>query len=288
MGKLEGRTALVTGGSRGIGRAIAERFAQEGANVAVNFTSNESAAGEVVAFAEAQGVKTQMYKTNVGDEGQCQQMIERAIADFGQVDVLINNAGLGSAAIDRPTIADATNEQWSKLLGVNLWGPIYLCRALVPHMRKADRSDIVMISSIASQALNPGFGVYSVRQGRTRGHGPHAGKGGKAPRHARKHDRARTGGHGYGKADCRGHGTRFGHPCSRRQYAVRIRLYSPGYRGHGGAPLLGRRPLHHESADHDHGRLIGHPGAGEARHPEGGRPLARAPPVTLPLELIGA
>ncbi len=161
MGKLEGRTALVTGGSRGIGRAIVERFAKEGANVAVNFTSNESAASEVVAFAEAQGVKTQMYKANVGDEGQCHQMIERAIADFGQVDALINNAGLGPP-IDRPTIADATNQQWNKLLRVNLWGPIYLCRALVPHMRKADRSDIVMISSTASQALNPGFGVYSV------------------------------------------------------------------------------------------------------------------------------
>ena len=161
MGKLEGRTALVTGGSRGIGRAIAERFAQEGANVAVNFTSNESAAGEVVAFAEAQGVKTQMYKANVGDEDECHQMIERAIADFGQVDALINNAGLGPP-IDRPTIADATNQQWNKLLRVNLWGPIYLCRALVPHMRKADRSDIVMISSTASQVLNPGFGVYSV------------------------------------------------------------------------------------------------------------------------------
>ncbi len=161
MGKLEGRTALVTGGSRGIGRAIVERFAQEGANVAVNFASNESAASEAVAFAEAQGVKTQMYKANVGDEDECHQMIERAIADFGQVDALINNAGLGPP-IDRPTIADATNQQWNKLLRVNLWGPIYLCRALVPHMRKADRSDIVMISSTASQALNPGFGVYSV------------------------------------------------------------------------------------------------------------------------------
>ena len=161
MGKLEGRTALVTGGSRGIGRAIVERFAQEGANVAVNFASNESAASEVVAFAEAQGVKTQMYKANVGDEDECHQMIERAIADFGQVDALINNAGLGPP-IDQPTIADATNQQWNKLLGVNLWGPIYLCRALVPHMRKADRSDIVMISSTASQALNPGFGVYAV------------------------------------------------------------------------------------------------------------------------------
>lgn len=115
-------------------------------------------------FEQQQGVKAQMYKADVGNEAQCQQMIERAIADLGQVDALINNAGLGPTAIDRPAIADATNEQWNKLLGVNLWGPIYLCRALVPHMRQADRSDIVMISSIAAQALNhiPGVGVYSV------------------------------------------------------------------------------------------------------------------------------
>jgi len=162
VGKLEGRTALVTGGSRGIGRAIVERFAAEGADVAINYTSNAEAAGEVAAAVEALGGKARIYQADVGDETACVAMCEAAIADFGQIDALVNNAGLGSAAINRPHIADATNEQWQRLLDVNVWGPIYLCRTLVPHMREAGRSDVVMISSIAAQSLNPGFGVYAV------------------------------------------------------------------------------------------------------------------------------
>jgi len=162
MGKLEGRTALITGASRGIGRAMALRFAAEGADVAINYTSNEAAAREVADAVATAGRTAQLYQANVGDEAACQAMCDAAISDFGQIDILVNNAGLGSAAINRPAIADATNEQWDRLLDVNLRGPIYLCRTLVPHMRKAPRSDVIMISSIAAQSLNPGFGVYAV------------------------------------------------------------------------------------------------------------------------------
>ena len=153
MGKLDGRSALITGGSRGIGRAIALRFASEGAQVGINDTSNEKAAAEVVNEINDLGMTAHAYQADVADETATTQMIENAIKDFGQVDIFINNAGLGSAASDRPNIADATNNQWSRLLDVNLWGPIYLCRGLVPHMRSAPRSDIVMLSSIAAQSL---------------------------------------------------------------------------------------------------------------------------------------
>lgn len=162
MAKLAGRTALVTGASRGIGRAIAERFAAEGADVAINYANNGSAAAEVKAAVESHGRRAELYRADVADESAVAAMCHAAIADFGQIDILVNNAGLGSAAINRPTIAEATNEQWQTLLGVNLWGPIFMCRALVPHLRGADRSDVVMISSIAAQSLAPGFGVYSV------------------------------------------------------------------------------------------------------------------------------
>jgi 3-oxoacyl-[acyl-carrier protein] reductase len=162
MSRLSGRTALITGASRGIGRAIAERFAGEGADVAINYTSNEKAAREVAEAVQALGQKAQIYQANVGEESACKAMSDAVLNDFGEISILVNNAGLGSAAINRPRIADASNDQWQALLDVNLWGPIYLCRELVPHMRNAPRSDVIMISSIAAQALNPGYGVYSV------------------------------------------------------------------------------------------------------------------------------
>tara|TARA_E500000178_G_scaffold122780_1_gene122715 strand:+ start:2221 stop:2985 length:765 start_codon:yes stop_codon:yes gene_type:complete len=162
MGKLSGRTALITGASRGIGSAIAQRFAAEGANVAINCARDESAANEVSNHINNLGVKSFVYRANIADEKECVRMIDAAIKDFGQIDALICNAGIGSAAINRPAIADATNEQWDTILDVNLWGPIYLCRGLVPHLRKAQRSDIVVLSSTAVQMLKPGSGVYSV------------------------------------------------------------------------------------------------------------------------------
>ena len=157
MGKLTGRTALISGASRGIGRAIAERFAREGADVAVNYMSNEAAANEVAESVRAQGQRAEIYQANVGDEADCNAMCDAVLKDFGNLDILVNNAGMGSTAINRPKIADATNEQWQTLLAVNVWGPIYLCRRLVPVLRAADRSDVIMISSRAAQLMNPGL-----------------------------------------------------------------------------------------------------------------------------------
>ncbi|HLY81242.1 MAG TPA: SDR family NAD(P)-dependent oxidoreductase, partial [Caulobacteraceae bacterium] len=83
MGKLEERTALVTGGSRGIGRAVSLRFAREGANVAINYAGNEAAAREVADEARALGVRAEIYQADVADAGAVAAMCERAIADFG-------------------------------------------------------------------------------------------------------------------------------------------------------------------------------------------------------------
>ena len=162
MNRLNGRTALITGASRGIGRAIAERFASEGANLAINYTRSIEAALEVATVAKKYGVAARVYNANVGQEADCIQLAEAVINDFEQVDVLVNNAGVGATSILRPSIAEATNEQWHALMSVNFWGPVWLCRALVPHMRLAPRSDIIMMSTIAVQAISPRFGVYAV------------------------------------------------------------------------------------------------------------------------------
>ena len=162
MGKLEGRTAMVTGGGRGIGRAVCERFAREGANLAINYASNEASALETAEAARALGVRAEIYQADVADAGAVNAMCEKAIADFGQIDALINNAGIGSSAVNRPTITGATDEQYRLLFGANLWGPINMCRALVPHMRAAARGDVIMVSSIAAQSMGARMGLYSI------------------------------------------------------------------------------------------------------------------------------
>ena len=162
MQRLKGRTALITGASRGIGRAIAERFAAEGANIAINYVHNADSAREVADVAAGHGVEARIYQADVGQEADCVRLASEAIRDFAQMVILINNAGLGATSIDRPRIVDASNDQWQRLLSVNLWGPIWLCRALVPHMREAPRSDVIVMSTIATELLAPSFGVYAV------------------------------------------------------------------------------------------------------------------------------
>jgi len=153
---------MVTGGGRGIGRAVCERFAREGANLAINYASNEASALETAEAARALGVRAEIYQADVADAGAVNAMCEKAIADFGQIDALINNAGIGSSAVNRPTITGATDEQYRLLFGANLWGPINMCRALVPHMRAAARGDVIMVSSIAAQSMGARMGLYSI------------------------------------------------------------------------------------------------------------------------------
>ena len=162
MAGLDGRTALVTGGSRGIGRAICLRLANDGADIAINFANSADAANEVAEEVRALGRRTEVYQADVSDREAVNAMCEQAIADFGQIDILVNNAGIGSSGINRPTITEATQEQWELLIGANLWGPIHMCRALVPHMRAAERSDVIMISSVASLNMGPRMGLYSI------------------------------------------------------------------------------------------------------------------------------
>ena len=162
MGRLDGRTALVTGGSRGIGAATVLRLASEGADVAINYATSEDAAQKIAEEVRALGRKAEIDQADVADNSACAKMCESVLTDYSRIDILVNNAGIGSAAINRPTIVDATDQQWQLLLGANLFGPINMCRLLVPQMRDADRSDVIVISSVAAQNLAPGFGVYSV------------------------------------------------------------------------------------------------------------------------------
>ncbi len=161
MGDLDGRVALVTGGSRGIGRAICLRLAQDGADIAINYHSNEGAARQVADEVRALGRRAEIYAADVAVEEDCWRMAEAALADFGHVDILVNNAGIGATAVGRPLVADSGPEPFERLMAAHAYGPFYLCQALVPRMRNLGRGDVVMTSSVAAQNFGATGGTYS-------------------------------------------------------------------------------------------------------------------------------
>jgi len=132
MGKLDGKVALVTGSGRNIGRATVLKLAGEGANVVVNARSNEKEADEVVRAAEKLGVKAISVIADVGKREAVEAMAQRALGEFGRVDILINNAAI------RPhkPFTELTVEDWEAVRGVVLDGALYLTRAVIPTMVK--------------------------------------------------------------------------------------------------------------------------------------------------------
>ncbi|MCK9486753.1 MAG: SDR family oxidoreductase [Dehalococcoidia bacterium] len=161
MGDLDGRVALVTGGSRGIGRGICLRLAEDGADIAINYHSNADAAREVAEEVRALGRRAETFPADVAVEDDCGRLAAAALEAFGKVDILVNNAGIGATAVGRPHVAEAEPEAFYQLMAAHAFGPFYLSRALVPQMREQPRGDVVMISSVAAQGYGPTGGTYS-------------------------------------------------------------------------------------------------------------------------------
>ena len=124
--KLENKIALITGGSRGIGRGIALGFAREGADVIVNYCSNEERAREVVASVSESGRKSRAIRADMGDMEQVASLVEEAWDAFGRIDILVNNAGIAYFE----SFLDLRFDQWRRVLAVNLDG-VMLCSQLV-------------------------------------------------------------------------------------------------------------------------------------------------------------
>jgi 3-oxoacyl-[acyl-carrier protein] reductase len=162
MNGLEGRVALVTGGSRGIGAAIALTFARHGADVAVNYNSSKDLADEVCEGVRRLGRRAIAVQADVRDEAACDAMVSRIEAELGTVGILVNNAGVGSASEGQPPIATMADEQLQRLLAAHVFGPLHLCRRIVPGMRDLQRGDVIMISSVAAQGFAPRMGVYGI------------------------------------------------------------------------------------------------------------------------------
>jgi 3-oxoacyl-[acyl-carrier protein] reductase len=148
-GKLQGRVVLVTGAGTGIGRAIALLFAREGASVAVNYHRSREAAEEVVSQIHSAGGRAISAPADVAKDPEVRAMIGRVAAEFGRLDILINNAGW-STRIPHRQLDDVTDEIWDKTLDINLKGVFHCVRAAVPFLQRQPGASIVNITSTAS------------------------------------------------------------------------------------------------------------------------------------------
>jgi len=142
---LEGRGVIVTGATRGIGRAIALEVARRGANVAFNYLHSEQQAREVKAEIEKLGVKALAFNADVGDLKSVREMVNAAKKEFGSLDGLVNNAGLTRDKV----FVMMTEEDWNEVIRTNLTGPFNFARAAVFNMMKAKRGSVLNITSVS-------------------------------------------------------------------------------------------------------------------------------------------
>src|SRR6184192_4799614 len=158
--KLEGKIALITGGSRGIGAAIAKRLAADGANVAITYTKGAEAAASVVTEIERAGRKAIAIQADAADAGAVEAAVEKTVATFGRLDVLVNNAG---TAIPK-RFEETTLEELDRLIDVNVRGTLVATQAALKHMKNGGR--IIMIgSSVGERVMVPGLVPYSATKG---------------------------------------------------------------------------------------------------------------------------
>jgi 3-oxoacyl-(acyl-carrier-protein) reductase len=155
--KLEGRVALVTGGTRGIGAAISHSLASQGAIVAAGYTSNTEAAEEFLEGFQGDGNEGSVHKGNVANCEDCQRVVKEVIERHDRLDILVNNAGITS---DKPFLKMGV-EDWDKVIRVNLSGAFYMSKPVLEHMIERGSGRIVNISSIVGQMGNIGQANYA-------------------------------------------------------------------------------------------------------------------------------
>jgi glucose 1-dehydrogenase/3-oxoacyl-[acyl-carrier protein] reductase len=156
--KLKGKVAIITGASRGIGRGIAEIFAEEGADVAVNYVAEAKGAEEVAAYVKSKGRRAITVKADVAKRAEVEAMFDKVWKELGPADILVNNAGIETIV----PFLDLTDDQWTRLVDVNLRGcwlcSQVFCKRLIPAKRKGN---IVHIGSIQAAKVLPGRTHYA-------------------------------------------------------------------------------------------------------------------------------
>jgi 3-oxoacyl-[acyl-carrier protein] reductase len=158
---LTGKAALVTGGSRGIGRAVALLLARAGCDLAVNYRRDEKSAKEVRRTAEGYGVRAIEACADVSDRGQVEDMVETVVSELGRLDIAVCNAGIW----EQNPVDGMSEELLEKTVGVNLLGTFHVVAAVVPHMKKRQSGVIINISSTSGQRGEAFYSPYSASKG---------------------------------------------------------------------------------------------------------------------------
>ncbi|MCU1267757.1 MAG: putative oxidoreductase [Acidobacteria bacterium] len=159
--QLAGRVAVITGASRGIGRAVAERLAQLGAHVVINYVRDEVAANEVVSLARGMGVEAISVKADVSTLGGAHDLVAQTLARFKRLDLLICNAGIWEGG----AVENISEEMWDRTMAINLKGTWTVCREAIPQMKEQRFGRIVVVSSTAGQRGEAHYSNYAASKG---------------------------------------------------------------------------------------------------------------------------
>jgi 3-oxoacyl-[acyl-carrier protein] reductase len=159
MKLVEGKTAIITGAARGIGEAIATKFAEHGANVAFSYVSDSSAekASALENKLKGLGVKAKAFKSNAGDFAQCESFVNDVVKEFGAVDICVNNAGISKDNL----LLRMSPEQWEDVIKINLNSVFYMTKQVIRPMMKARNGAIINMSSIIGEMGNAGQSSYA-------------------------------------------------------------------------------------------------------------------------------
>jgi NAD(P)-dependent dehydrogenase (short-subunit alcohol dehydrogenase family) len=156
QGRLEGRAAIITGADSGIGRAVAIAFAREGADVLISYLSEDDDARETARLVEEAGRRAILVPGDIRDAAHCRSIVERAIDEFGHLEVLVNNAAF---QMTRDSLLDVPDEEWDRTFDTNVRAMFHLCKAAIPHMREG--AAIVNSTSINYDQPNPTLIAYA-------------------------------------------------------------------------------------------------------------------------------
>src|SRR5690606_7921425 len=161
-GKLEGKKAIITGGDSGIGKAVAIAFAREGADVLISYLADveDEDANDTAEWVKKAGKKAILVKGDIRDPQHCRHIIDKAVEEFGQIDILVNNAAF---QMSREKLADIPEEEWVRTFETNIHAMFYLCQAAEPHMKPG--SSIINTTSVNAYSPTPLLLPYAATKG---------------------------------------------------------------------------------------------------------------------------